>query len=52
MIDLGSNRKLKALALKTGSVFRMTLYPEDGITPKNTNDKSRDKYFVVIGIDN
>ena len=29
----------------------MTLFPKDGVTPKNEGDKSRTKYFVVIGID-
>lgn len=42
---------LKEISIRPGSVFRMTLYPEDGVTPKNEGDVSRTKYFVVIGID-
>ena len=41
--------KLKGMSIQQGSVFRMTLFPKDGVTPKNEGDKSRTKYFVVIG---
>lgn len=30
----------------------MTLLPEDGVKPKRPEDDSRDKYFVVIGVEN
>lgn len=41
--------QLKRLSVQSGSVFRMKLFPSDGITPKNPGDTSRNKYFVVIG---
>lgn len=41
--------KFKGMSIQPGSVFRMTLFPKDGVTPKNEGDKSRTKYFVVIG---
>ena len=41
----------KGMSVQSGSVFRMTLYPKDGVTPKNEGDVSRTKYFVVIGKD-
>lgn len=43
--------KFKGLSIQPGSVFKMTLFPRDGVTPKNEGDKSRTKYFVVIGKD-
>lgn len=43
---------LKRMSLVPGSVFRMELFPADGITPKNEGDVSRNKYFVILGIDN
>lgn len=52
MVELGDiSKKLKILSLKRGSVFRMELFPQDGVTPKNKGDKSRTKYFVVLGVD-
>lgn len=52
MVGLGDfSKSLKAISLKKGSVFKMELFSEDGVTPKNEGDKSRDKYFVVLGID-
>ena len=41
----------KGMSVQSGSVFRMTLYPKDGVTPKNEGDVSRTKFFVVIGKD-
>lgn len=41
---------LKRLSLKRGSVFKMTMFREDGIVPKGESSISRDKYFVVIGV--
>lgn len=38
-------------ALVVGSVFKMTLSKEEGVTPKNPGDVTRDKLFVVIGFD-
>lgn len=43
--------QLNGMTIQPGSVFKMTLYPKDGITPKNEGDNSRTKYFVVIGKD-
>lgn len=42
---------LKDMAIRRGSVFRMELFPQDGVTPKNEGDVSRHKYFVVLGVD-
>lgn len=47
--DLSS--QLKGISIQPGSIFKMTLFPKDGVTPKNTGDTSRTKYFVVIGKD-
>jgi len=38
-------------ALSIGSVFKMTLSKEEGVTPKNPGETTRDKFFVVIGFD-
>lgn len=43
--------RLKELAIQPGSVFKMTLYPKDGIVPKHKGEESRTKYFVIIGLD-
>ena len=52
MVGLGEfSKNLKTLSLKRGSVFQMELFPKDGVTPKNEGDISRNKYFVVLGID-
>lgn len=48
-MELGDLAELKALAVEVGSVFKMTMYPTDNVTPKRPGDGSRDKYFVVIG---
>lgn len=48
-MELGDFAELKSLAIEVGNVFRMTMYPEDKVTPKKVGDTSRDKYFVVIG---
>ena len=48
-MELRDFAELKSLAIEVGSVFRMTMYPEDKVTPKKVGDTSRDKYFVVIG---
>lgn len=45
------SNQLKGISIQRGSVFKMTLYPKDGVTPKNEGDKSRTKYFVVLGKD-
>lgn len=42
---------LKEMSIQRGSVFRMELFPQDGVTPKNPGDTSRNKYFVVLGVD-
>lgn len=50
-MGLGDFQALKSLSLNVGSVFKMTLLPGDGVTPKNSGDADRTKYFVVLGID-
>ena len=35
--------------IERGDVIRMKLTPEEGITPKNEGDDSRNKYFIVLG---
>lgn len=37
--------------IKKGDIFRMTLFPEDGIIPKHEGESERNKYFVVLGMD-
>lgn len=48
-MELGEIAALKRHSIEVGSVFKMTLYPQDGVTPKNEGESSRDKYFVIIG---
>lgn len=51
-MNLGDfSSQLKGISIQLGSVFKMTLFPKDGVTPKNEGDVSRTKYFVVIGKD-
>ena len=50
-MDLGNLSDLKEMAVAPSSVFRMKLYPEDGVVPKNASDESRNKYFVILGKD-
>ncbi len=51
-MNLGDfSSQLKGISIQAGSVFKMTLFPKDGVTPKNEGDVSRTKYFVVIGKD-
>lgn len=47
---LGDIGELKSLAIDVGSIFKMTLRPADGVTPKNACDTDRTKYFAVIGV--
>lgn len=35
--------------IKCGDIVRMELTQKEGITPKNTGDKARNKYFIVLG---
>ncbi len=50
-MDLGKSAALKSLSLQVGSVFKMKLLPQEGVTPKNPEDTCRTKYLVVLGID-
>lgn len=50
-MELGDIPALKSLSVQIGSIFKLTLYPSDGVTPKNHGESSRDKYVVVLGID-
>lgn len=47
---LGDDLALKGAMIRPGSVFRMTLTEEDGITPKG-GYSTRVKYFVIAGVD-
>lgn len=47
-MKLGGLDQLKSLSIDVGSVFVMTLYGSDGITPKD-GEESRRKMFVVLG---
>ena len=49
-MELGELSSLKRLAIQRGAIFRMTFYPEDGVKPKNPGDKSRNKYFCILGV--
>lgn len=44
-------RAFRMMELAIGDIFRITLFPEDGVHPKNPGDRSRTKYVVVLGID-
>lgn len=48
-MKIGDVSALKDMTVARGGVFRMTLYPADGITPKHKGETSRDKYFIVLG---
>ncbi len=50
-MKVGNLNSLKSLSIKAGCVFKMTLYPDDGVVPKKESDNSRTKYFVVLGKD-
>lgn len=39
------------ISVKAGSIFRVRLSREDGVTPKNPGDSDRTKYIVVLGVD-
>lgn len=51
LLSESSKSELIASTIKVGSVYRMKLTPEEGVVPKNPADKSRNKYFVVVGFD-
>lgn len=42
---------LKTAQIKVGSIFKMTFYPKDSVTPKGKASTSRSKYFVIAGVD-
>lgn len=46
----GDDLALKGAMIRPGSIFRMTLTEEDGITPKG-GYSTRVKYFVIAGVD-
>lgn len=48
---LGDVEALKTMQVKKGCVFRMVLYPEEGVVPKEVGQESRTKYFVILGYD-
>lgn len=39
------------MELAVGDIFKITLFPTDGVKPKNDGEKSRTKYIVIVGID-
>jgi hypothetical protein len=46
------NKKLIVSAtVQIGEVYRMHLTDKEGVKPKKTGDDGRDKYFIVLGID-
>ena len=45
----GSSKQNLLSTIDRGDVIRMKLTPEEGITPKNEGDDSRNKYFIVLG---
>lgn len=47
---LNPKTKEKLVSIDIGGIYRIKLTKEDGITPKD-GDNSRNKYFIVIGID-
>jgi|ERR1035437_5055533 Glu-tRNA(Gln) amidotransferase subunit E-like FAD-binding protein len=51
MLSETTKSKLIASTIKVGSVYRMKLTPVEGVIPKNIDDTSRNKYFVVVGFD-
>lgn len=38
-------------SVEVGNVYRMKLGPEENVTPKNPDDDSRNKYFIIVGKD-
>lgn len=48
---LGDLEALRTLSIEPGSVFRMKFLPSDGVVPKDEDDDSRNKYFIIIGKD-
>lgn len=50
-MQLGDIASLKTIAIRVGSVFRIECFPKDGVTPKNTEDRSRHKFIIIVGID-
>lgn len=43
--------KLIESSIEIGDVYRMKLTKEEGVTPKNVDADSRNKYFIVLGIE-
>ena len=50
-MQLSNIKALKDVSIHVGSVFKMTFYPQDGVSPKGDHAIGRDKYFVIAGID-
>lgn len=51
---LGESSQLQKLligAVEEGEVYRLKLSKEEGVVPKNAEDETRKKYFVVVGKD-
>ncbi len=50
-MQLKDIQTFKTAQIRVGSIFKMTFYPKDGVTPKGKSSISRTKYFVIAGID-
>lgn len=50
-MEIGELQTLKALSIQAGSVYRMRLFPDDGVVPKHKDETSRDKFFIILGKD-
>lgn len=44
-------RNIIEKSLEIGDVYRLKLTKEEGVTPKNSNDDGRNKYFIIVGKD-
>lgn len=51
LISVEQRDKIIELNMHVGDVYRMKLTPQEGIIPKNKDDKDRNKYFIIIGKD-
>lgn len=48
LLSSGSKQNLLS-TIQRGDVIRMEMTPKEGVKPKNEGDKSRNKYFIVLG---
>lgn len=50
LLPESSLRSLASGSVKPGNVYRIKMGAENGITPKNPGDTSRNKFFIVLGV--